>query len=400
MKLLVISAAFPPLKVGEADHALHLCQHLAERGLDVHVLTTKRNIQGERYSFTLHPIMPDWLWPDLPRLARFLRTSSPDAVLLIYSDRDYSRHPMITFAPSISKVVLPSVPFVTQLETEYISRKASIPTRAILKLVCILAERQNLDYVFGTLLSKSDRVIVLSERHLNKLANSFPYVDGKGVVIPPPCLIRICPDNPGTARQRARKALGVRPDEFVIAYYGYLYAEKGIETLFRAFQILNGQRSNTKLVMVGGDKAENHNPSYVDGIQTLAKSLGIDGRVTWTGEHASDSDQASFYLGAADACVFPFKSGVTLNRSSVAAAAAHGVPIITTRGEAVESAFIDHENVVLCPPDNPQSLAEAVNALIDDSAWRQQLRSGALKLAANYFSWDEAINKTLGALSR
>jgi len=71
MKILVISAAFPPLRAGEADHALHLCQHLGERGLDVHVLTTRRNIETSRFSFKLYPIMPHWLWPDLPRLARF-----------------------------------------------------------------------------------------------------------------------------------------------------------------------------------------------------------------------------------------------------------------------------------------------------------------------------------------
>lgn len=400
MKLLVISAAFPPLKVGEADHALHLCRHLAERGLDVHVLTTKRKIEASRFPFKVYPIMPHWLWQDLPRLARFLKTCSPDAVLLIYSDRDYSRHPMITFAPSISKVVLPSVPFVTQLETEYISRKASIPTRAILKLVCTLAERQNLDYVFGTLLSKSDRLIVLSERHLNRLANSFPYVNGKGLVIPPPCLIRICPDDNKTARQRGREALGVKPDDFVIGYYGYLYAEKGIETLFKAFQILNAQRANTKLVMIGGNKTENHKSSYLDGIYGLAKMLGIDTHMRWMGEYPSDSDEASVYLRASDACVFPFKYGVTLNRSSVAAAAAHGLPIVTTRCEPLESPFRDRENVLLCSPDDPRSLARLIYSLIDDENLRSALREGATRLAAEHFSWDKAAARTLWALDR
>jgi glycosyltransferase involved in cell wall biosynthesis len=400
MKLLVISAAFPPLKAGEADHALHLCQHLAARGLDVHVLTTKRNIQAGRYSFTLYPIMPDWLWPDLPRLAGFLKTCSPDAVLLIYSDRDYSQHPMITFAPSISKIVLPSVPFVTQLETEYISRKTTIPTRAILKLASTLAKRQNLDYVFGTLLSKSDRLIVLSERHFNRLSNSFPYVDGKGLVIPPPCLMRICPDNNGISRQLGRKALGVKPDDFVVGYYGYVYEEKGIETLFKAFQILNAQRANAKLVMIGGNKAESHSSSYLDGIHELARALGIHAHVRWTGEYPSDSDEASVYLRASDVCVFPFKYGVTLNRSSVAVAAAHGLPIVTTKCEPLESPFRDRENVLLCSPDDPKALARLIYSLIDDENLRNGLRQGATRLAAEHFSWDKAADRTIQALSR
>ena len=400
MKLLVISAAFPPLKVGEADHALHLCRHLAERGLDVHVLTTERQIEASRFPFKVYPVMPHWLWPALPRLAKFLTKCSPDAVLLIYSDRDYDCHPMITFAAGISKALLPSVPFVTQLETEYISRKASIPARVILKLASKVAGPQKLDYVFGTLLSKSDRLIVLSERHLNRLSHSFPYVEGKGLVIPPPSLMRICPDNNGVSRQLGRKALGVKPNDFVIAYYGYVYAEKGIETLFKAFHIINAQRANTKLVMIGGNKGDSHNSSYMDGIHNLARALEIHAHMRWTGEYPSGSDEASLYLRASDACVFPFKYGVTLNRSSVAAAAAHGLPIVTTKCEPLESPFRDRENVLLCSPDDPKALAGLIDSLMDDDSLRSSLREGAAQLAAEHFSWDKAAARTLSVLDR
>ena len=399
MRVLVISAAFPPVQAGEADHAMHLCHRLAARGLDIHVLTTKRDGVGVSLPFKVYSIMPHWLWTDLPRLARFLRSCSPDAILLIYSDRDYDRHPMITFASSLSKALLPTAPFVTQLETEYISRQASIPTRAILKLASRLAAPR-IDYLFGTLLSKSDRIIFLSERHLTALSKRFPNVEQKGLVIPPPPLMRMSPENNGATRKRGREALGVKPDDFLIAYYGYVYAEKGIETLFKAFQVLNAQRSNTRLVMIGGNRGENHSSSYLDGLHELVKRLAIEDKLVWTGEYASDSDEASLYFCAADACVFPFKYGVTLNRSSVAAAAAHGLPVITTKGDSLESPFVDQENLLLCPPEDPHSLATAMASLMDDQALRQRLRAGALKLAAEHFSWDKALDRTIAALSQ
>ena len=76
----MISAAFPPVQAGEADHAMHLCQRLAERGFDIHLLTTKRDMKTGSVPFKVYPVMPHWLWPDLPRLARFLKNCSPDAV--------------------------------------------------------------------------------------------------------------------------------------------------------------------------------------------------------------------------------------------------------------------------------------------------------------------------------
>jgi glycosyltransferase involved in cell wall biosynthesis len=179
-----------------------------------------------------------------------------------------------------------------------------------------------------------------------------------------------------------------------------VYAEKGIETLFKAFQLLISQKSNTRLVMIGGSKGENHSSPYLEGLHDFAKQLTIEDKLIWTGEYASDSDEASLYLSAADACVFPFKYGVTLNRSSLAAAAAHGLPVITTRGNALESPFLDQENLLLCPPEEPNSLALAIASVMDNRALRQRLRTGALKLAAEHFSWDKAVDRTIAALSQ
>jgi len=401
MKVLIISAALPPMRAGEADHTLHLCQHLAARGLDIHVLTTKKNLITYELPFKVHPLMHNWTWSDLPRLAYFVKHCSPDAVLLIYSGWIYNDHPMITFVPTLSKILLPGVPFVTQFEIEYVSRRFSLPTRMVLKAMTRWAGSENTDYFFfGTLLRHSDRIIILSQRHQAKFSENFPTTSGKSVVIPPPPLMRLCPENDGTTRQRGRHALGVAPDDFLIAYFGYIYANKGVETLLRAFQIVSTQRDNVRLLMIGGNIGLGNNLSYAQEIHELSKTLGIADKVIWTGEYAWDSDEASMYLYSADACVFPFHEGVTLNRSSLAAAASHGLPIVTTQGMFLESPFIHQKNMLLCPPQEPKSLALAIDSLISNPELRQQLHIGALELAHTWFSWDKAVERTIEALKR
>ena len=399
MRVLVISAAFPPVQAGEADHAMHLCHHLAERGLDIHVLTTKRHGGMLGLPYKVYPIMPHWLWPDLPRLAAFLKRCSPDAILLIYSDRDYNRHPMITFAASISKALLPSVPFVTQFETEHIAWQVSLPTKAMLKGMARLAGPQHLDHVMGTLLLKSDRIIVLSEHHLATLSIGAYNVADKSVVIPPPPIMHICPENNGLSRKQGRAALGVEPSDFLIAYYGYIYEEKGVDILLQSVKTLQTKRHNTRLVMIGGQSGATHSSCYLNGLHKLAGQLGIANKIIWTGAYASNSYEPSLYLHAADVGVFPFNYGVTLNRSSVAAAAAHALPIITTKGSTVEAPFRDLENVLLCPPRDPVSIAFAMDSLIINSELRNRLKAGALQLAQQYFSWDIAVERTVEALT-
>jgi D-inositol-3-phosphate glycosyltransferase len=184
-----------------------------------------------------------------------------------------------------------------------------------------------------------------------------------------------------------------------MSYFGYIYSNKGIETLFEALRLLSQRRSNVRLVMIGGDSNSPKGIAYQRKILALADEIGINDRIKWTGEYAWDSEDGSLYLRSADACVFPFTHGVTLNRSSVSAAAAHGLPIITTRGEVLESPFKHGQNMLLCPPNDPVSLAQAVEEVMDNVALRKRLSAGALELARDCFSWDKAVERTMAALT-
>src|SRR5262245_9403823 len=101
MQVLLISAAFPPMQIAEAEHALHLSAHLARHNPQVSLLTT----QGARTTHGavgVYPIMRRWGWQEVPRLRRFLTHHRPDAILLLYLGSMYYDEPMITFAPTIA----------------------------------------------------------------------------------------------------------------------------------------------------------------------------------------------------------------------------------------------------------------------------------------------------------
>lgn len=402
MRVLVISAAFPPMRAAEADHTLHLCQHLVDRGLEVHLLTTKGSMTTGSFPFKVYPIMRNWSWRDGPRFAKFLKHCSPDAVLLFYIRWVYNDHRMITFAPTICKTFLPGIPFVTEF-----SNPIGIPPRPSSLLARLLHKGimqwagPEVDPTCGTLLRDSDRVVVFSESHRAFLSKCYPPVASKSVLIPPPPLMYICPENGGAPRQRGRELIGLGANDFLIAYFGYIYPNKGVETLLRAFQIVSSERSNIWLILVGGIIALEfpNRPSYAQEMYELPKQLGIDDKVTWTGEYAWDSDEASMYLRAADICVLPFDTGVQLNNSSFSSAAAHGLPIITTQGAILEQPFIHQENVFLCPPKSPEAIASAITTLMDNLDLRQHLRTSVLKLAQEWLSWESAIKRTIEALS-
>jgi len=399
VKILVITP-FPPLKAPEADHAIHLCTRLADRGLDVHVATMMGSIAPNYPRLTVHPIARDWSWWDLPRLAMYMRRCAPDVILLMYLDWVYNYHPMITFAPTISRALLPGVRFVTLFEDGNGARpgETSLLARALRKGLARWAGPEDVDYGFGTLLRDSDRIIVVSDRTRATLAERSTAVNGNSVLIPPPPIICMRPQGHDTDRRHRREILGVKTDDFLMVYFGYVYPAKGLDTLLKAFTLVRNKRSNVRLIIVGGTIVFPQRPFYMEEMRDLTKELGIEGSVTYTGGYAWDSDEASGYLHASDLCVLPFDRGVSVHNSSFSCACAHGLPIITTRGEMLELQFVHQENVFLCPPKNPGAMAAAIEAVMDSPALQRRLRAGALELAREWFSWDRAIDQTIGAL--
>ena len=347
--------------------------------------------------------MDAWSWVEIPRIVAFLRDSAPDAVILMYLGLMYHYHPMITFVPAIAKRLLPHVPFVTRYENAFVGAdpsRTSIISRIFRKMMVYWAGTKDVVYSSGTLLRDSDSVIVLCERHRAMIIEEWPAVSVKTVLIPPPPNISVCPDINGDARRRGREKLGIGKDEFVIAFLGYIYPIKGIDTLLRAFASVRQQRPQVRLLVIGGkiDLDVPGSETYYDKIRVIATELGIDDHIIWTGSFKPEAEEPSLYLHASDIGVLPFIEGIQLNNSSFSSMAAHGLPMIVTRGAVLDSPFVHGENVFLCQPKDVNMIAHFIVQLIDQPALRNHLSEGIKRFCEKWFAWDSAVVRTLATL--
>jgi glycosyltransferase involved in cell wall biosynthesis len=258
----------------------------------------------------------------------------------------------------------------------------------------------NVDLEFGTLLRDSNRIIVLSDSHRKKLAERFPNVCEKSVLIPPPPFLRLSPET-SDHRQRIRDQFQIGKDDFLLCFFGYFYPGKGLETLFEAVHNAAKKKPQLRLLLIGGFPVpwSPQVSAYPDMLKQKAIELGIEDRLAWTGNFPWDSDFGSSCLRAADLCVLPFDSGVYLNNSSFASAASHALPILSTRAEFVEPAFVHEHNVYLCSPKDPVEMAAALERLVDDAELRRRLSEGSQRMAQEWFSWERAIERTLATLT-
>jgi glycosyltransferase involved in cell wall biosynthesis len=315
----------------------------------------------------------------------------------------YNYHPMMTFAPTIARRQVTGVCFVTRYESPFAGATPgfTLGARLVRKLVVTLFRKPDVVYESGTLLRDSDHLIALCEEHRTVLADKWPGAREKIVIIPPPPSVVVLPGADGSVRRRGRAKLGVSNDEFLVAFFGYVYPKKGIEDLIKAFKVVQSERTNARLVFIGGtiDIDAEVSKRYWEAMQSLCKDAGVADRTIWTGAFAAGGEDASLYLQAADICVLPLLKGVQLNNSSFSAMAAHGKPIVTTRGLMTDEAFIDGENVLLCEPQDTGALAKRILVLMDSEELRNHLSAGVTKLAQDCLSWDVAVERTLSLLT-
>lgn len=400
MKVLLVSV-LPPMNAPEADYGYYFSLRLADLGADVYILTTKNSIIPNHPKIKVCPVVRDWSWRDLARIASTIKACRPDIVLLLFIGWVYNEHPMVTFVPALAKRIIPDVAVITQFSTAY-GAFPSFVSRMISRAVGAWVGSKDLDRNFGSMLRDSDSIIVLSDFHLDELVKCNPKVGDKSLLLPPPPILRMAEGSANAIRRMGRVRLGLADDCFVVAFFGYVYPGKGLETLMRAFSRVCRDKTELRLVIIGGvaDLAFQGFASYADEMKRLACELEIAERVVWTGAFPWDSDAGSVYLHAVDLCVLPFDRGLALNNSSFSAVAAHGLPVISTRGAIVQSQFLHNENVYLCPPADPEALASAITLLIDDQTLREQLSTGVLRLSKEWFSWDRTINGILSAIGR
>lgn len=163
---------------------------------------------------------------------------------------------------------------------------------------------------------------------------------------------------------KARIALGLADDEYVILAVGRLSREKGYCDLFAALRIVveNGL-NRTRLVIVGDGPQRRQ-------LQRLAAPLAST--VVFSGQVA---DPWPFYY-LADLFVLPSHSeGSPL---VILEAMAAGLPIVSTAVGGVPEMLINRRSALLVAPRSPAELASAIMELLLNESLRNQLALEAL----------------------
>ena len=173
-----------------------------------------------------------------------------------------------------------------------------------------------------------------------------------------------------------RIKLGLDQREKIILYAGAILETKGLGDLARALKILTGQadsRPGVRLLLVGPDGG------YQAALRGLAGELRVAEKITFTG--AKDYTEVPSYMRAADVfCLPSWREGWPC---AVHEAFACGLPVVACEVGGVPEMLSGPELGTICPPHEPERLAEALRAALE-----RDWDTAKLTAAAEPYSYD------------
>ncbi len=286
---------------------------------------------------------------------------------------------LLTLANALSPRIIHTHGYRSDIVGGLAARRAGVPTVSTAHGFVGGSLRNRVNEAIQCLaLGRADAVIAVSSPLVERLA-------ANGVPREKIHLVRngFDPGDAGQTRASARRALGLDDKAKVVGWLGRLSSEKGPDVMLDALA-LTGDAWQLSMI---GDGPE------LESLRTQAAALGISHRVKWHGAVPN----AGSLLAAFDAFAL---SSRTEGTPIVLFEAMHaGIPIVATAVGGVPDVVGENE-ALLIPPEAPERLARALDALGDDpesAARRSRASVAKVRESFDVASWMakvEAVYRT------
>lgn len=385
MRLLLLNTLYAPHIGGGAEVMLqHMAEGLRDRGHDVQVLCTGPQAGLQHETLNSVPVLRAGLrnlywpfdernhgslqrlaWHGLDRynrgmrkvLAQVLEEFEPDLVVC---------HNLSGWSISAWDAIRAAgVPIVQILHDQYLTCPRGVRFHKGRHCEqqcapCALLRRSH-----AAASRDIEAVVGVSRYQLNALLNAGYFTDSQAHVVyngSPMAQVPVAPP----AGER-------RPLRF--GFIGALTPNKGVEWLIEQFQ---ARGDDASLLIAGrGDGA------YVNQLKSLADPQRV---------HFVGYRKAAEFFTEIDVAVVPSLSPESFGLVALEACA-HHLPVIASRMGGLVEIVQDEINGLLCSPDQPDSLGDAIQRLACDGALRQRLAARAREVVAPMLSVERMLDE-------
>ncbi len=383
MHILFVTGEYPPMPGGVGAYTAELGRTLVDLGVQVSVLTST----SAATTIPIHPAIPvyaevvRWNWRIWSRVPTLATQIGAEWVHVQYQTAAFGMNPAINLAPDVWHMAgqqprkFKTAWSYHDLLVPYLFPKAGSWLRRW------ITERPALT---------SDLVVTTNQGDWQQLAGRARHL------LNIPIGSNIAGQTLAPAERAAQRLQrGYGSNDFVIGYFGFLNRSKGGLTLVQTLAALIQAGRNAQLLMIGErvGASDPTNQAYLQEVEALITTLGLQNRVQWTGYLPDTGVSAA--LNTCDVLCLPYADGASLRRGTLMAALAHGCAVVTTLPQSPLPELVAGRDLLYTPPGDAPAAALALAQLMDSQALVDQLRHNALR-ASQQFTWATIAQQHVG----
>src|ERR1035437_3275003 len=240
----------------------------------------------------------------------------------------------------------------------------------------------------------SDRLVVMSELAAQMLRDVYAGPAGKIDVIPHgvPEMSFMDPNY--------FKDKFCTEGKSVLLTFGLLSPNKGIENVIHALPAILAEHPNVVYIVSGVTHPHlrrREGERYPEELQALAKQLGVSDQLIFNNRFVS-AEELVEQVGGADIYITPYRQEAQVVSGTLAIALGAGKAIVSTPYWHAKELLAEKRGVIV-PFDNPDAIAEAVLALLENDAERHAMRKRAY-LYSSGTTWPKTAHAYMASFQR
>lgn len=343
MRWAILTGEYPPTPGGVSDYASLIAEGLAAAGDHVTVFAPPGRYSGHAPLLDVQSLPDHFGQRSFKYLDHALATPpQADRLLVQYVPHAFGRKAM-------------NIPFASWVATR--GRKAARVDVMFHEAVFPFSWRPMSHAILGLatrhmarlLLRGADRAFVSTTAWDDILSKISPTARSEW--LPVPCVVPISLDTPASAVIRQRFA----SEGELVGHFG-TYGEHIGKILEPTLRHLLAHRQTVNLVLLGRNSER-----FRD---ALLSDSSLDGRIWASGE--LQSAEVAGALRACDLMLQPFQDGITARRTSVMAALANRIAVVSNVGRLSEPLWTATDGLVLAPSADPAALSAATISTLDN----------------------------------
>lgn len=260
--------------------------------------------------------------------------------------------------------------------TACMARKFSENKDVRIVLTRHLVKKGKTGMIYNALYKDIDKIIFVSELAKDTFLKNNPKIDPNKIEVVHNSVQEITL-NP----QNLHKDFNIDSDKLILMYHGRISPEKGVDVLLKAVSQLDPKMYH--LIVAGtGD------PDFVGELQSIVRSNRLENNVTFPGFLNNPQD----YIKGCDIGVLPSLCRESFGLSNLEYMM-NGKPLIASNNGAQKEYMENGKEGILIAPENPYSLAAAINFLLTNPEARKEMGDAAKIKFENDLSYDRFYNK-------